>query len=89
MEPKNVLCLHGPVSGPHPKPEESIHNLPFRFFMIYFNIILHLHAGLQCGLFPSDIPTIILLALVFSLKRATCPVHHIRLDLVFLIPLGN
>jgi hypothetical protein len=61
------------------------HAIYLRSILILFSI----YAGLQSGLFPSDFPTIILLALIFSLKSATCPIHRILLDLVFLIIVGD
>ena len=42
----------------------------------------HLRLGLPGGLFPSDLPTKTLYALLLSLVRVTCPAHLIPLDLI-------
>jgi hypothetical protein len=49
----------------------------------------YLRLGLPSGLFPSGFPTNILNEFCFSPIRAACPTHHILLDLIILIILGE
>ena len=49
----------------------------------------HLRLGLPKGLFPSGFPTKTLSAVLDCSVRATCPAHLSRLDLRFLIILGE
>jgi hypothetical protein len=49
----------------------------------------HLLLGLPSGLLPSGFPTNILYAFLFSPIRAKYPVHHILLDFIILIALGE
>jgi hypothetical protein len=57
-----------------------------RFVLI---LSTHLRLGLPSGQFPSGFPTNNLYAFLFSLIRATFPVHLIVVDLIILIILGE
>jgi hypothetical protein len=50
---------------------------------------IHLRLGLPSGLFPYGFPTSNLYTFLFSPIHATCPAHHILLDFIILIILGE
>jgi hypothetical protein len=56
---------------------------------ISISIFTNLRLGLPSGLFPSGFPTNNLYAVLFFLTRTTCHAHHILLDLIMLIILGE
>jgi hypothetical protein len=89
MEPKGSLqCSQKPAIGPYPGPDScsQCHSIISK---VHFNIILPLSFSLHRGLFPSDFPTNVLYAFLFSTIRPTCPAHLIHLDLIILIILGE
>jgi hypothetical protein len=88
MEPKGSLsCLRQPSYSPYHEPDQSSPYHPI-LSKIHLSII-HPYLGLPSGLFPSDFPTKILHPFLFVHIRATCPAHHILLELIKLIILGE
>jgi hypothetical protein len=81
METEGSLpCSQKPVTGPYPKPDEFIRNIPFYFSMIYLVLSSHLLLGPPRGLFPTGFPTETLYAFLFCPFCTTIPTHLILLD---------
>ena len=55
------------------------HPTPWRSILILSS---YLRLGLPCVLFPSGFPNKTLYKCLFSSIRATCPAHHIHIDLI-------
>jgi hypothetical protein len=62
------------------------HPISLRSILILFT---YLQLGFLSGFFPSDFLTKILYSFPFASTRATCLAHHVTLDLIILIILGE
>jgi len=76
------LFLKDSTIGPYPEPDESIHNLPFRFLRPSSIVYLHLRACLQRYNFRLRFSTRPLCTTLFLPVRTTCPAHRLFLDFV-------
>jgi hypothetical protein len=75
-----------PATGPCPETVESNSHTPPKPISLKSILIpsSHLRLSLPSGLFPSGFPTKTLYTFLSSPMRATCPAHHIHLDLTWL-----
>jgi hypothetical protein len=81
MDPEGSLpSSQEPSTGPYPEPDRSSPQHPILSLLRSISILsTHLCLGLPSGLFPSELPTNILHAFLFSPIRATCPAPGPRL----------
>jgi hypothetical protein len=85
----SLPCLKEPSTGPYPEPDQSspYHPHPISLWSILI-LSAYIRLGLHSGLFPSEFPTNMLYAFLFSPIHAACPAHLNLLGLIIIIILG-
>ena len=91
---KKTLAFYGtrrfdPSACPAPQPDEFSPHTSILCLQVILILSSLLRVGIPSGIFPSRFPPKTLYAFLFTTVHATCPAHHILLDLITQIIFGE